>query len=124
MSLILDAGALLAIERGDRDIHALLKRELLAGRVPITHGGVVAQAWRGGRQARLARFLQAVVVKPLDRDLGRRTGLLLGRARRNDVIDAAVVLLASDEDMILTSDPKDIRALAAAAGVYVELVPV
>lgn len=124
MSLILDAGALLAIERGDRDIHALLKRELLAGRVPITHGGVVGQAWRGGRQARLTRFLQAVVVKPLDRDLGRRVGLLLGRARRNDVIDAAVVLLASDEDTILTSDPKDLRALAAAAGVHVELVPV
>lgn len=125
MSLILDAGALLATERGNRELVALAKRELLAGRVPLTHGGVVGRAWRGGaRQARLARLLDGLHVAPLDDALGRRAGVLLGRARRSDVIDAAVVLLATDGDSILTSDPGDLRELAAAAAVHVDLVPV
>lgn len=57
MSLVLDAGAFVAIERSDRSVVALLKREPLAGRAPLTHGGVVGQVWRGGggRQANLAR---------------------------------------------------------------------
>lgn len=126
MSLVLDAGALVAVERGDRDTLALLKAELLAGRAPLTHGGVVGQVWRGGagRQANLARLLPAVEIVPLDEALGRRAGVLLGRARTADVVDAAVVLLAVDGDLILTSDPRDLRALAHAAEVHVDLVPV
>ena len=46
--LVLDAGAFVAVERGDRDVVALIKRERLAGRVPVSHGGVVAQVWRRG----------------------------------------------------------------------------
>ena len=55
MSLIFDAGAFVAIERGDRDLVALIKRERLANRSPLTHGGVIGQVWRGGfgRQANL-----------------------------------------------------------------------
>jgi len=123
---VLDAGALLAVERGDRDVAALLKRELLAGRVPLTHGGVVAQVWRGGsgRQAQLARLLPAVAVAPLDDALGRRTGLLLGRARATDAVDAAVIAIAADGDIILTSDPIDLRGLAEAAAVHVDIVRV
>lgn len=126
MSLVLDAGALLAVERADRDTIALLKRELLAGRIPVTHGGVVGQVWRGGsrRQANLARLLPALTIVALDDARGRRAGVLLGRARRTDVIDAAVVLLSVDGDMILTSDVRDLAPLAAAAGLHVDLVPV
>ncbi|MBI4614838.1 MAG: hypothetical protein HY720_14600 [Planctomycetes bacterium] len=125
MTLVLDAGALLAVERGDRHVIALLKGELLARRVPMTHGGVVGQVWRDPRrQVRLSLFLRDVVVAPLDDPLGRRAGALLGRARRADVIDAAVVLLAADGDSLLTSDPGDLRDLAAAAGIHVDLVPV
>ena len=126
MSLVLDAGALVAVERGDRDTVALLKAELLAGRAPLTHGGVVGQVWRGGagRQANLARLLPALEIVPLDDALGRRAGVLLGRARTADVVDAAVVLLAVDGDLILTSDPRDLRALAHAAEVHVDLVAV
>ena len=58
-------------------------------------------ARRGGR---LAAFLRGVAVAPLDEDLGRRSGALLGRTRKSDVIDAAVVLLAADGDSILSSD--------------------
>ena len=86
----------------------------------------MGQVWRGGlgRQARLARLLPAVAVLPLDDVLGRRSGVLLARAKKNDVIDAAVVLLAKDGDMILTSDPRDLYTLALAAEVHVDVVSV
>lgn len=126
MRLVLDAGALVAVERGDRELAALLKRELLAGRTPLTHGGVVAQVWRGGsgRQARLARLLPGVDVVPLDGVLGRRAGVLLGRARSTDAIDAAVIAIAGDGDIVLTSDPDDLRSLAAAAAMHIDIVQV
>lgn len=126
MRLVLDAGALVAVERGDRDIAALLKRELLARRTPLTHGGVVAQVWRGGsgRQARLARLLPGVEVVPLDDVLGRRAGVLLGRARSADATDAAVVAIAGDGDIVLTSDPDELRSLAEAAAVHIDIVKV
>ena len=126
MSLILDAGAFLAVERGDRDIVALVKRERMAQRSPLSHGGVVAQIWRGGsgRQAEVARLLAGVDVKSLDEQLGKKAGLLLGRSRTGDAVDAALICLAVDADEILTSDPGDLRALAEAAGVHVDLVPV
>ncbi|HMA46657.1 MAG TPA: twitching motility protein PilT [Frankiaceae bacterium] len=126
MSLVLDAGAFLAVERGDRDVAALVKRERLAGRVPLTHGGVVGQIWRGGdgRQVPVARLLAGCDVVALDDEVGRHVGLLLGRTGSRDVVDAAVVLLTADGDEILTSDPADLTALALAAGVHIELVPV
>lgn len=126
MRLVLDAGAFLSVERADRDTVALLKRELLARRVPVTHGGVVGQVWRGGtgRQASLARLFSGVEVAPLDGHLGRRAGVLLGRARTADAIDAAIVLLAMNGDTILTSDPEDLRPLAVAASLHVDIVRV
>ncbi len=126
MSLVLDAGALVAVERGDRDTIAIIKGERLAGRAPVTHGGVVGQVWRGGRgrQANLARLLPGVEVVALDDALGRQAGVLLGAALASDVIDAALVLLAADGDVILTSDPGDLVQLAQAAGTHVDLVPV
>jgi hypothetical protein len=126
MTVVLDAGAFLAVERGDREVMALLKAELLARRTPRTHGGVVAQVWRGGsgKQAGVARLLAATEVVALDDRLGRRAGLLLGRARTADAIDAGVVLLATDGDTILTSDASDLRPLALATAVHVDIVPV
>ena len=124
MTLVLDAGAFVAVERADRQVVALLKAERLAGRAPRTHGGVVAQVWRGGsgRQASLARLLPGVDVVPVDAALGRRAGMLMGRAGTTDVVDACVVLLAGDGDDIITSDSDDLSGLAAAAGVHVELI--
>jgi hypothetical protein len=126
LSLILDAGAFVAVGRGDRDIVALVKRERLEERAPLTHGGVIAQVWRGGlgRQAIVARLVAGVDVEALDLSLGKRAGVLLGRSGGADAIDAAIVCVAGDGDEILTSDPDDLRPLAEAAGLHVELVPV
>ena len=123
MTWVLDAGALLALERGDRVLHAALDAERRAGRMPRTHGGIVGQVWRGGA-GRLARAMASVEVMPLDEELGRRAGVLLGRAGSRDVVDAALVLLASDGDVVLTSDPVDVAELAQVAELDVEIVPV
>lgn len=126
MSVVLDAGAFVAVERDDREMVAVIKRERRAGRSPLSHGGVVGQVWRGGhgRQANLARLIRGVDVRSLDDALGRRAGVLLGVAEMSDVIDAAVVLLAEDGDEIYTSDPSDLRTLARCNGAHVDLIPV
>lgn len=123
MSLVLDSGALVALERDERRMWVRLKAAQLDGEVPITHAGVLAQVWRGGpRQARLAQALGGIDVRPLDESLGRGAGRLLGVAGLADVVDAAVVLLAADGDEIVTSDLADLEQLAAASGRHVELV--
>ncbi len=123
---MLDAGALLAVERGDRRTVRAIEIERRAGRISVTHGAVIGQVWRTGgpRQAVLARALAGMRIRPLDEDLGRRAGALLARAGTSDVIDAAVVLLASDGDEILTSDPEDLAVLAAASGTHADLIAV
>jgi hypothetical protein len=124
MTLVLDSGALLALEHNDRAMWRRLKAALLAGDVPVTHGGVVGQAWRGRgpRQALLAKALEGLDVRALDDGLGRATGELLARARGRDVIDAALVLLTRDGDTLVTSDLDDMAALARAARRDLDLV--
>ncbi len=46
---------------------------------------------------------------------GRDAGVLQAVAATTDAIDATVVLLATPGDRILTSDPRDMTLLAAAA---------
>jgi hypothetical protein len=126
MSLVLDSGALIALEKNDRAIWRRLKAAVLAKSVPVSHGGVVGQAWRGGgpRQALLALALKGIDIRPLDESLGRAAGSLLARDGSVDVIDAALVLLADDGDDILTSDAEDLEPLAARLGRHVELLRV
>lgn len=124
--LVLDAGAFIAAERGNRYVAALVKREREQGRAPVTNGAVVAQVWRGGsgKQAPVARLLAGVEVVPVDDHLGRRAGRLLALSGPADVIDASVICLAQDGDDVLTSDPADLLDLARAAGTHLELIPV
>jgi hypothetical protein len=126
VSLVLDSGALIALEKNDRAMWCRLKGALLAKSIPVTHGGIVGQVWRGGapRQALLARALEGIEVRPLDESLGRAAGSLLARDGGVDVIDAALVLLADDGDDIVTSDPEDLEPLAARLGRHVELLRV
>ena len=124
MRLVLDSGALLALERGDRAMWRRFKGAQFAAAVPVTHGGVVGQTWRGRgpRQALLAKALVGVEVVPLDDRLGRAAGVLLARTGATDVIDAALVLLAEDGDHIVTSDAGDLEPLASAADLFVEIL--
>lgn len=124
MSLVLDSGALIALDRGERSMWLRLKDALRAEQSLVTHGGIVGQVWRNGaRQARLAQLLPAFDVVPLDVHLGQAAGELLARTGGRDVIDAAILLVARDGDLVVTSDPEDLRILAETAGVHVELIP-
>lgn len=126
MTLVIDSGALIALERNDRPTWSRLNTCLASGQIPVTHGGVLGQAWRGSRprQALLALALDYIEVRPLDEELGRHAGELLARSRTADVIDAALVLLSEDGDEILTSDAKDLRPLAQLADRHVDLIAV
>lgn len=117
-ALVLDAGALVAVDRGDRALLARLRVAQQEGLELRSTGVVVSQVWRdpAGRQANLARLLKSVDVKAVDQRLGREGGVLLGRAGTQDAVDASVVAVSSTGDRILTSDVGDIRPLVAAAG--------
>jgi hypothetical protein len=112
-SLSLDAGALIAIERGDRRVVHLIE-EARRREVDLRIvAGVLAQTWRGGpQQTRLARLLRAaeVDVPALDAATARAVGELCGRSGHADVVDVHVVLDARLTGAhVVTSDPDDLR---------------
>ena len=116
-ALILDARALVAVDRDDRATVARLRAAQEHGLELRSNAMVVAQAWRDphGRQVQLARLLRAVDVRAIDAEAGRAAGVLLGAANASDPIDATVVLLAAPGDRILTGDPAELTRLARAA---------
>jgi predicted nucleic acid-binding protein len=117
IALILDAGALIAIERDDPTVYKEIQNALRVGRPVRTNPNAVAQVWRNGvKQARLAKTLRAVEVVPITREDGYRAGELLYATRTKDVVDATVALLAKTGDEVYTSDPGDLRALCTATG--------
>lgn len=116
MGLVLDTGALIAFERGDRQVAALIEATRRRKDRLVTSSGCVAQAWRdGARQALLARLLGATGEHPLGPQQSRRVGELCAATTSDDVVDAHVALLASDHDTVVTSDPHDLRPLLASA---------
>ncbi len=121
--LTLDAGALIAFDKNDRGVVALLSRALHHGYSLAIPAGVVGQVWRNGRQqARLARLLSSkeVTIAALDDRAARAAGQLCGVRGTADVIDASVVLCARQHrHRIATSDPDDLRALDPGAELIV-----
>jgi hypothetical protein len=115
LSLVLDAGALIALERDDRETAAVIEVARQEHRRVVVPAGVVGQVWRGGgRQARLARFLNArdVFVEPLSDAGARAAGVLCGEAGTTDVIDASVVLAARRHHAtVVSSDRGDLKVL-------------
>jgi hypothetical protein len=115
---VLDAGALVAIDRRDRMIGAQLRVFQQHGTPVRVSSAVVGQVWRDGRrQANLSRVLAGVGVEALAERDGKRIGELLALAGSADVVDAHVALMADHADLVLTSEPKDIRKLLQARGV-------
>ena len=116
-ALVLDAGALIAVDRGDRDVQRDIQDALRAGTPVRTNANVIAQVWRNGaRQARLAKALRKITVEPVTAEDGYQAGELMGATRTKDVVDATVALLAKAGDCVYTSDLGDLRRLCAATG--------
>jgi len=112
----LDTGALIALERGEEQVTALLDRALaIPDAVIHIPAGVLAQAFRDGRrQVGLARLLahRQTTVVPLDAVIARVVGLLLGVRGGEDVIDASVVVCARRyRQPVVTGDARDLRRL-------------
>lgn len=125
MNVVLDAGALIGIDRDDRRVAGLIELGRRAAAQLLTTAPAVGQAWRDGtRQARLARALAMIDVRPTSLADAKEAGELLGRAGDSDIVDALVTLLALPGDQLLTSDPEDLGRLLAARQVDARVVAV
>jgi len=116
--LILDAGALIALARGDQIARSALSRAGRDGYRVVVPTPVLAQVHRGGRaRAATDRVLSAVdSYAPTSVGIARRAGELLGRTGQDDAIDAIVAAeaLSSPAATMLTSDPDDLATLVEA----------
>ena len=123
-ALVLDAGAFVAVVRGDRAMVARLRAAERNGLSLRSNGAVIAQVWRdpAGPQAELARLLRSVEVKAIDLRLGQDAGVLSAKARVGDAVDATVVAIANAGDRVVTCDVDDIRGLAHASGRRIRVV--
>jgi hypothetical protein len=117
-----DAGALIAAERGSSSMWAFHRRLLERGVRPTLSTAVLGQVWRGGPQAQLSRLLRGCRIEPLSEPEARSAGVALAASGSSDLVDAAVVVTAlARQDLIVTSDPDDLRRIASAIGRSVEL---
>lgn len=113
--VVLDAGALIALEKRDRRMEALLRRaHEVRGRI-VVPAGALAQVWSGdAQQAPIHRLLRrsTTEVPPLDRLLAEAVGRLCKRSGGTDVVDASIVITARQLNaVIVTSDPEDLAKL-------------
>jgi hypothetical protein len=123
--LILDSGAFIAFEKGEAGVRSRLAAARRLGIEITTTSPVVGQVWRDGRrQALLAGLVSGTLVQAPDVAAARRAGEILAKTKLEDVVDALVAGLARAGDVILTSDPKHLRALLAANGTRATIVPV
>ena len=113
MSVVYDAGLLVAADRNDRDVWADHRARLEVGVVPVTTSPVVAQVSRSPRQVQLRRFLRGCDIVGFTSEEPHEVGALLSLAGASDVVDAHVVLTASrGRSTVLTSDEQDLQRLS------------
>jgi predicted nucleic acid-binding protein len=113
MSAVYDAGLLIAADRNDRDVWADHRARLEVGVVPRTTAPVVAQVSRSPQQVQLRRLLRGCDIVGFAPEQAHEVGELLGRSETTDVVDAHVVLTASEAGAIVyTSDEENIEQLS------------
>jgi predicted nucleic acid-binding protein len=113
VSIVYDAGVLVAAERDDRSVWADHRIRLEVGAVPTTTAPGVAQVSRSARQVQLRRFLRGCEIAAFSPQQADEVGELLGKAGASDVVDAHVVVIAATTGSpVLTSDPDDLRRLS------------
>jgi len=124
VSVLYDAGVLIAAERNHRGVWADHRARLELGILAVTTAPVVAQVSRSGRQAQLRRFLRGCEVVAFSPDHGHSVGALLGAAGATDVVDAHVVLVAEAFGAsVLSSDMDDLSVLSAELPSPVRILP-
>jgi predicted nucleic acid-binding protein len=111
--LTLDAGALIAYERGDERIREILAVAYGRGLVPTIPAVALAEVWRGdAKDARVARLLKACSLEVVDGRLARAAGRLRRTTPGSGTIDACIAVgVRRRRDAIATSDSSDMRTL-------------
>jgi hypothetical protein len=111
-----DAGGLIALDRNDRRVLALIARATEMGSRITIPATALAQAIRNpARQARLSRLIRqaGTDLMALHGPDATAVGLLLARTATADVVDAHVVICAQRAGQaVVTSDPADLRQIA------------
>jgi len=115
--LTLDTGALIQLEKRNRRTIELLKTALDDGiplRIPAA---AVAEFWHGSHGRGVEGLIEVATIA-VTRHLAQRAGEALaaiGKTRRGpSIVDAIVAAVAhAHGDAVLTTDPDDLRALAA-----------
>ncbi len=111
--LTLDAGALIAYERGDERIREILAVAYARGLVPTIPAIALAEVWRGdAKDARVARLLKACSIETVDERLAREAGRLRRATPGAGTIDACIAVGVNRRgDAVATSDADDMRKL-------------
>jgi predicted nucleic acid-binding protein len=116
MTVVYDAGALIAAERSNRALWAEHRARLELGLVPVTTAPVIAQVSRSAKQAQLRRFLRGCEVASFVDEDAHEVGALANKARTSDVVDVHVVVVAHRRGFgIVTSDQDDLGPIVSAA---------
>lgn len=129
-ALILDTGALIALDRNDRTVWAMLRTATDDKSEVSVPAGAIAQAWRdGASQALLARALKHCDEVPLDGPLARASGILCGDASTADIVDASIAVVSGSRSRhgdvaIVTSDPDDLIHLINVLNAPVRIVAI
>jgi predicted nucleic acid-binding protein len=122
VTVVYDAGALVAADRSNRQFWADHRARLERGIVPFTTAPVVAQVSRSGQQVQLRRLLRGCEVVPFEAETAHEVGALAGKSHTSDVVDVHVVwLAASHRAGVITADKQDIERVS---GALVQPIPV
>jgi predicted nucleic acid-binding protein len=113
--IVFDAGGLIALERNDRRVFAILDTALKDGDRIIVPATALAQVIRNpARQVHLWRMIQfdKTEVVPLDGPYAQAVGALLAQTATADITDAHVAICARMAGCaVITSDPLDLKRL-------------
>lgn len=117
--LVLDSGAVSRLAQRSRQTLAFIQElraaDLWPPQVPsvVLVECLVGHAGRDAKENRLLRTCD--VFEGVPESTARRAAALRRQARRGSAIDALVVAFAEPGGTVLTSDPKDLEALASYA---------
>lgn len=115
--LLLDSGAIVALERGDRRTRDRLREAALLGIRIAVPTAVIAETWRdGARSARIALLLsdECCDIEDLIQPVARAAGSAIGNVRDAGTVDAVVMAHAAVRgDVVLTADTSDLEGLRA-----------
>ena len=95
-------------------MQARLDEALRRGGAICIPAGVVAQAWRGARQVRLARLISSrdVDIAVMTLGVARTVGEMCAGSGHADIVDVHVALCARErEHAVVTSDPDDLARI-------------